>query len=505
MILKRVSAICLVLNVSLLGCKAQRSAIRSADAAGCSVNIPGENVDPIARAAQKSCNTNIEQMFYDAGCQTMGRTFVAEKDINKARLVDAFQCSDPQGFNMDHNTVFFSHPNELLAFDQNSQVFNYYKLENGVYNFKGNSFSKDNPCLECHVNGGMIMKELVIPWPHWGPDFATEENVHVYGQDILGNMREPIPPVDMEKFTRQSIEMVTKTYVRKIKNAEAPFANATLRDVLRPLFCDAEVTLEDGIELAPSGDGALISTKNRMFMPDQRLIAEGNAFGISNDVLPELPGANEEEAFGKKKGLTRVLGLIVTKSASDLGYIDALKADGMISEELILSSRMTDYTNPIHSIRRCSVLKHVPETKFTDLKTAQNVDKELLGKLASDSDPVVKEFVGYLSGNIKNTKDTKTKFFDRVKKYLEKCNKPDSAIKDMEKLYALYRARLIPYLQDKVPLKYSKKSRIIEHFPKSVNSPSSISGEAQKLVDGIYASQEGLGLTEECQLNMSIL
>jgi hypothetical protein len=74
----------------------------------------------------------------------------------------------------------------------------------------------------------------------------------------------------------------------------------------------------------------------------------------------------------------------------------------------------------------------------------------------------------------------------------------------MGKIYALYRARLIPYLQDKMPLKYGKKSRIIEHFPGSPNSPSSISGEAQKLVDGVYASQEGLGLTEECQLNMSI-
>jgi hypothetical protein len=374
LVLKRMFEVSFVLSITLAGCKARRSSIMNADAA-CSLNNPPSNVDPVVAATQKSCNANVEQMFINAGCHTMGRTFVAEKDIKKARLIDVFQCSDPQGHNMDQNTVFFSHPDELIAFDQVAQVHNFYKLENGSYNFQGNSFSENNPCLECHVNGAMVMKELVIPWPHWPNEIETEETYPIFGEDVTGNHREPIPGFEMEGFTRQSIASVATSYARKVKTGESPLADTTLRDVLRPLFCDAEVTLADGIKEAPTGDGTLLFLGNQMFMPDQLLLAEGRDYGISNDLLPEIPGNDVEEAFGRAQGLSEVIGLIVSKSASDLGYIDALKAEGMISEELILSARMTDYMNPIHSIRRCEVLKHVPETKFSSLKTAEAVTK----------------------------------------------------------------------------------------------------------------------------------
>src|SRR5262249_35932133 len=82
------------------------------------------------------------------------------------------------------------HEVEMIGFDRSAGVYNYYSVEDlsgagsgerkQVWRFFGNSqdFLSKGPgdgnfplqvrrCAGCHVNGGLIQKELQSPWLHW--------------------------------------------------------------------------------------------------------------------------------------------------------------------------------------------------------------------------------------------------------------------------------------------------------------------------------------------------
>jgi hypothetical protein len=66
---------------------------------------------------------------------------------------------------------------EAMGWDESSGSFNYYKLsgEPSAWKFRGNSkdadllsaASRQNTCMQCHINGAPVMKELDLPWNNW--------------------------------------------------------------------------------------------------------------------------------------------------------------------------------------------------------------------------------------------------------------------------------------------------------------------------------------------------
>ncbi len=69
---------------------------------------------------------------------------------------------------------------ELIGFDRKKNAFNYYTIENGEWSFFGDSVDMIQPgaaeklrCAQCHTGGGLIMKELNLPWVHWEGETST--------------------------------------------------------------------------------------------------------------------------------------------------------------------------------------------------------------------------------------------------------------------------------------------------------------------------------------------
>ncbi len=70
---------------------------------------------------------------------------------------------------------------EAMGWDESQGQFNYYKLDQGrgetapTWKFRGSSAGADllsssarqGTCMECHINGGPVMKELLLPWNNW--------------------------------------------------------------------------------------------------------------------------------------------------------------------------------------------------------------------------------------------------------------------------------------------------------------------------------------------------
>jgi hypothetical protein len=486
-------------------CKRRSSEVKDAQGPCQVVNL-GEHNDALSRALATNCDANPEKVLLSQGCINRGRALIAEKDMTQARNIDVFQCSpvlnesDQVDFK---NAVFFSGPSpkELIATDDATGLHNFYKLEGATYSFQGDSFSKTNECRECHVYGELVMKELPDPWPNWLPraSVSDESIKSILGNDFNGNSRKPLTGIAMEGIVQKSIETTAEAFVARIKNDVPGPDSITLRDALKPVFCETGVTI---ISRPPSMP---FDPKHLIYLPPARVIGLSMRYMMPGPQrkLAELPdGAQYAQDHGLE--IPSAFGPNVTESKSKSVFVRHLEKQNILDESLTLAAAILDFPNALYSKRRCGILSKIPDVPMQNLPNGKAVNEYVLAELQGDSDPDVQEFVGDLKGAIEDLPSVEEKFTERVGRYLDKCRQENSAVQNIDKLYALYRAKLIPYLQKGQPLKHFVKLPIIEHFPGRANSPSSMFSEAQKLVDGVYAEQEGLGLTEDCQLNMEI-
>jgi hypothetical protein len=343
------------------------------------------------------------------------------------------------------------------------------------------------------------MKELPDPWPNWlgraGADAAT---LAVIGKDSAGNPRHAVTGPTMEAVVEESIETTAKAFVAKIKDPEES-ANVSLKEVLKPIFCETGVTI-----LGPTQENPF-DFRHLIYLPPAPIRDLAGDFlkpGQLNK-MAKLP-SGEDYAAQHNLEIPSAFGPILSESKAKDVFIRNLQIQDVIDESLVVAASMVDFPNALYSKRRCGLLNRIPDISMNNLGSSKAVSDHLLDKMQDNDSVDVQEFVVNLKAAKANLPEVKEKFTKKLGIFLDKCRKEDSAVRQIDKLYALYRAKLIPYLQKAKPLKHFVKLPIIEHFPGKPNSPSAMFSEAQKIVDGVYAEQEGLGLTEECQLNLNI-
>jgi hypothetical protein len=246
-----------------------------------------------------------------AGCKDMGRAFISEhsnyfaatdpKQLDKVRTIDVFNCGPevPQSPGNLTDLVFVTGSKEVIAFDRVSKAFMYYTSETteagAVFTFHGSSHRmaeknelsegaqiSTHPCTQCHMNGGLVMKELRAPWLNWQTDrnfgnsqlLDLAELVKQSNKEVPNSRKEPLPPPDrntpefthglftgqeVEKVTMQSQVLMNEIKINSILRGEpirspgnlSP-GSMTVEELLRPLFCETEtimataLTADDG-------------------------------------------------------------------------------------------------------------------------------------------------------------------------------------------------------------------------------------------------------------------
>ncbi|MGE0174602.1 MAG: hypothetical protein AB7T49_17540 [Oligoflexales bacterium] len=503
-----------------IGCKGRgpNSKIKELAADGfCQLIGQDEIDDPIAKIASANCNTNVEKMLYDAGCSSDGRALIAENNFaHGARTIDVFNCSaegsSPNlgrgGAPNADNQIFFSHPDEMLTFSHKTHVINFYKYEEGNLHFKGNSFSPDNPCKKCHVMGGMVMKELSAPWVNWlngrgGDDSPVD--LTLLGTDSKGVQRKLFEPPLMEAAVRTAAFNVAEAYKKSVVSGSPTLPNQTLQDVLKPLFCTVEINLANTV--MPEG-GSEVDHLQFAITPLYLDFLSRSGMGGTPTLAPS-PGLEKVKAYFAAHNLSskNYFAIVPEEGGTPLTFIQNyimsmdISSPPFLEERLFAAIRLIDYPNHIFSKRRCGLWKQVPATPMSSLKTAADITKAVTNAFASSSDADAKEFVRYIAKSDPNLPPGG--HFRIVGQKGEQlataCAQPGSAIQDIDKLYRLFRARLVPLLQEK-PLKYFDRIHVVEHFPGNENSPSKMFPEYQDIIDGKYADEEGLGLNEKCDL-----
>jgi hypothetical protein len=205
---------------------------------------------------------------------------------NRVRTVDVFDCG--AGGLLD--LVYVTGSKEVIAYDPVSKGFMYYTSETSELGasltFHGGSHLmadkkelsegaqiETHPCTQCHVNGGLVMKEIRAPWLNWQTDRNFPLNSQLLDLNDLitkSNSEVPSRPAKMSPavrnvsespqglFTGQEMEKVTmqsQVLMNEIKISDIlagrPVRQSgrirpeplTVSELVRPLFCETETQM----------------------------------------------------------------------------------------------------------------------------------------------------------------------------------------------------------------------------------------------------------------------
>ncbi len=367
----------------------------------------------------------------DSGIVTrvVSETAQAMDQATNYRLVTSRNCNDREThellfslFGVSAGATSLPTGVEVIAFDKSAGVFNFYETDGNEITFFGNSndmlkgaSGNTRRCAACHNAGGLVMKELDTPWLHWEGHMDTPGAADLVSAHAdLGS-----------KATGAEFEGVVKAGNRAWNTARvaAVRENASLKEILRPLFCTVEVNLDNGSDFKSPIEGGAGGSELSRIPFDSLLDPHLKGFGgISVDFADYDAAimANSQRVQGVPNAIDTVFDYaFIERAHIDNDYVDRLKTDGIIDDEFIKDVLMVDFTRPIFSEDRCNLLDLAPVLTSADLTP----DKIKAGFLAALGSPLA----GTPEDELRNNLLTEGGSDEKVKVFTDACEALGSA------------------------------------------------------------------------------
>lgn len=266
---------------------------------------------------------------------------------------------------------------ELIAWDREKQMFNFYELigngNTGEWFYRGDTedvmrdnellhlqpdpddpqFGRRLRCSGCHLSGGPIMKELDAPHNDWWVD---DRGIPLDDWEIGERLNEIFGVlVDAGKFAVQ-----VKAGMHRIEKSESVSrlkSELPLPQRLRPLFCTVEVNLQsDGPAFWRGANDISVPAAffaDQRFADDPLIMQRMDYASAMSGFNPAFPGGGIDADHA---WVTPV------KGYSDQLAIATLLRDGTIDVEFVADVLAVDFTRPMFSDGRCALLRLVPES-----------------------------------------------------------------------------------------------------------------------------------------------
>lgn len=297
---------------------------------------------------------------------------------------------------------------ELIAWDPNKEVYNFYELIGNspqpIWFYRGDSTDalKDNQllhrqtdsnrpkfgqrmrCSGCHSSGGPIMKELKPPHNDWW----TNTRHLPFGQNHPSeNLKLWLTQlVDAEEFSKSVRSGIKK--LQTSKKFQDFKRKSSLQEQLRPLFCTSEINL---ISDEKPLDSPITSLQvpsnywaNPLLSPTSKVaVKKGDYLQIIDELRFQFPETRQRDA---DHGW-----LAPVKGHSDLEAIQSLIEQKIVDEEFVADVLAIDFTNPLFSKERCSLLQLLPTT------TGSHWKKLLITNLETSNLPGAQELLSHLT------------------------------------------------------------------------------------------------------------
>jgi hypothetical protein len=286
---------------------------------------------------------------------------------------------------------------ELIAWDRTKQVYNFWEVIGSQWFYRGDShdvladvaqlnIGARNPhfptpprlrCSGCHTLGAPIMKELEPPYNDWWttdrrlqlapfilqPGTNAMEPAHVAGSLF----REAVDASDLSQQVQRGIDRLVAA------RAQARESGPTVKQQLRSLFGTMEVNLVS--DSGPFGDPARTAVEiPQDFFVDARLVGDRQPVQVRMALYREaLQQVGSRFAPDETPGLLESHHAFVVPARSyiDNRVIDTLITQGVLDNELVADVLAIDFTTPVYSRARASLIAYAPEQArdATDLRT----------------------------------------------------------------------------------------------------------------------------------------
>jgi len=267
---------------------------------------------------------------------------------------------------------------QVIGWDGQSGVFNYYQHMEGAWVWAGNSThafdprARGNGAFDSHINGSMVMKELKFPWNHWqsvaatippeifAPDDPAKNDPLLAGRSGAEILQERVVQPGVRRWTDS----------RFSKEVSADGKVARVRPLLDQLFDTTSVNLVSAPQESRTVDKTTAITLPPTFFVD--VDALSGLLGLPAPSALSVPGETYVTALATfevalvdgsfhQPGDTHFAFLVPERAFEDLDVIKKARETGLLSDRFIGCSLMVDFSNPVFSSRRASLLAHIPE------------------------------------------------------------------------------------------------------------------------------------------------
>jgi len=272
---------------------------------------------------------------------------------------------------------------EIVAFDDKNGVFNFYKEIGGKMGFFGSSsdFALQGPggpnltdergCANCHPSGGINMKELTFPWPHWEGKFTSPGAAELVGsrQAVMGTVE------DGPNLEEEIIEPGNQAW--NARKLDLLRDGPSVAKLLEPLFCPVQVNIASPNSKSKIGP--------RFLFDNQLTALAGGATAASITLTAthydRIIGAIGQEVPGSDKADVVAPMAFIERSHEDMDFVDKLVAAGVIDDGFRQDVLMVDFTRPVFSDDRCDLLQFAPDLVPED-RTADKIRDGFIANLA---------------------------------------------------------------------------------------------------------------------------
>lgn len=448
---------------------------------------------------------------------TMGQARRAVLTYSGANGTEQLQSNVMLSVSFNSNRFPDQQAIEAWGWDKKQGKYNYYKLDNQVtsslsWKFRGSSDNADKltvvqrngTCMQCHVNGAPIMKELLRPWNSWhSVDFpvtylqASSISPWLVAKDskIDGRL---VGAENLERLIAAPIRDFNRIKVSKglqLDNNEQPVSDSNgLQKVvdgkalLKSLFVTTEFNIisadrpRSGLHPFPiittDGPTENIKIPNSFFL-NANLISGGTPLQYKGleildsqlfDDIADLTSVEYKNLViqskvklgGRTPGDAIFAWLVPEPSHIDNDLVDRLIRQGVVTPEFVSAVMAIDLENPILSEKRQKLLDLIPnEFRFKPLNGSDPLTRKrhpdeltqtVISKLESIS-PTNSSPEGEFLEILKSS-DPRKILEDRVKDYrsrlatnLDKSN-PSSRQAELKRLYDLALSRRQAVLRD---------------------------------------------------------
>jgi hypothetical protein len=267
---------------------------------------------------------------------------------------------------------------QVVGWDSTAGAYQFYDRRGGAWIWAGSSWEALDPnCrgkgpFDSHVNGSLNMKELSVPWLHW----------HSMSAAIGDHVLAPTDPLRKDPLwvARESAHFLEQEVIRpgierwqKARFAACVGGNQLTRlpEFMRQVLGTSTVNIASSPDVSTTITPAKRVRLPRGFFLDGALVDELELSpGIAR--LPSVSGAAYLHCLEKYEvrvrdddfrfpGDTYFAFPVPEASFEDTLVLRSLLTAGILSKKLAASLLMVDFTNPVFSKARTSLLRYVPE------------------------------------------------------------------------------------------------------------------------------------------------